>query len=89
MEICRYNWFRMKRKAQNLGQGTYTELIKKGEINKPDCVIMSKKGVTDAILYRYMGILRVIYGLLYEHAHDPNEYVNVDSLESRQIYTSD
>ena len=50
---------------------------------------MSKKGVTDAILYRYMGIPRVIYGLLYEHAHDPNEYVNVDSLESRQIYTSD
>jgi len=51
-------------------------LIKKGKINKPDCVIISKKRVADARFYRYMGIPTVIYGLLDEHAYDPNEYVN-------------
>ena len=40
-------------------------------------------GVTDARFYRYAGIPTIIYGPFGEHAHGPNEYVDVDSLEKQ------
>jgi acetylornithine deacetylase/succinyl-diaminopimelate desuccinylase family protein len=40
-------------------------------------------GVTDARFYRYAGIPTIIYGPFGGHAHGPNEYVDVDSLEKQ------
>ena len=40
-------------------------------------------GVTDARFYRYAGIPTIIYGPFGEHAHGPNEYVDIDSLEKQ------
>lgn len=40
-------------------------------------------GATDARFYRYAGIPAVIFGPLGGHAHGPNEYVDVDSLEKQ------
>ncbi|NQS88191.1 M20 family metallopeptidase [Patescibacteria group bacterium] len=49
---------------------------------KPEFYI-GEGGVTDARFYRYAGIPTIIYGPLGEHAHGPNEYVDVDSLEKQ------
>lgn len=40
-------------------------------------------GVTDARFYRYAGIPTIIFGPIGEHAHGPNEYVDIDSLEKQ------
>ena len=39
--------------------------------------------MTDARFYRYTSRPTIIYGHLGEHAHDPNEYVDIDSLEKQ------
>ena len=44
---------------------------------------VSKGGVTDARFYRYMGIPTIVYGPTGEHAHGPNEYVDITSLEKQ------
>jgi len=41
---------------------------------------VDRAGVTDARFYRYAGIPTIIFGPVGEHAHGPNEYVDIDSL---------
>jgi len=44
---------------------------------------VGRGGVTDARFYRYMGIPTIIYGPMGKHAHGPNEYVDITSLEKQ------
>ena len=44
---------------------------------------VDRAGVTDARFYRYAGIPTIIFGPAGKHAHGPNEYVDIDSLEKQ------
>ena len=44
---------------------------------------VGRGGVTDARFYRYMGVPTIIYGPTGKHAHGPNEYVDIDTLEKQ------
>ena len=61
---------------------TVFEVIKDVLKTEPEFYV-GEGGVTDARFYRYTGMPTIIYGPLGEHAHGPNEYVNVDSLEKQ------
>ena len=61
---------------------TVFEVIKDVSKTEPEFYV-GEGGVTDARFYRYTGMPTIIYGPFGEHAHGPNEYVNVDSLEKQ------
>ena len=52
----------------------------RGVLKKELEFYVGEGGVTDARFYRYAGIPTINYGPFGEHAHGPNEYVDVDSL---------
>ena len=55
-----------------------------GDVLKTDPEFyVGEGGVTDARFFRYNGIPAIIYGPVGEHAHGPNEYVEIDSLEKQ------
>ena len=61
---------------------TVSEAVRNVLKQEPEYYV-GEGGVTDARFYRYAGIPTIIYGPLGEHAHGPNEYVDVDSLEKQ------
>jgi acetylornithine deacetylase/succinyl-diaminopimelate desuccinylase-like protein len=58
---------------------TVSETIREVLKKEPEFYV-GEGGVTDARFYRYAGIPTINYGPFGEHAHGPNEYVDVDSL---------
>ena len=61
---------------------TVSEAVKHVLKHEPEFYV-GEGGVTDARFYRYSGIPTIIYGPLGEHAHGPNEYVDIDFLEKQ------